>query len=201
MLWHQLDGRRGGTTSPRLCSLRCFDAPEAEVIARGRDFALAPRSDHVARAILLGAKERAAAMHPLLFARLGGVEAARGPMRVANETAFLSRGRALGVTVRPVPVGAPFPDVAGHVEKAIAVRRELRHRRHAGKAVFTGVFQGELALEGVGHPLAAGPKLIAPGIGLSGEPSARREFPFGLGRQPSCRPTSRMPRHLRRRCG
>ena len=52
------------------------DASKADVIAGGADLALASRADHVARAILIGAQERAAAMHALLLHGLPTILAA-----------------------------------------------------------------------------------------------------------------------------
>ena len=41
----------------------------------------------------------------------------------------------------------------------------------------------EFALPGVGHVLAAGRELVAPGELRAVEPAARGELPFGFGRQ------------------
>jgi hypothetical protein len=62
-----------------------------------------------------------------------------------------------------VPVVGPLPDIADHVEQAVAVRREGTHRRGALKAIQAAVVVGELPLKGVGHRPAAGVELLAPG--------------------------------------
>ena len=64
-----------------------FHAAEAEVIARGAHLALAARADHVARAVLVGAEERAAAVHALLLGRLGGIERSVRALRIARDAA------------------------------------------------------------------------------------------------------------------
>ena len=69
-----------------------FHAAEAEMVRAGADFALAARADHVARAVLIGAEERAAAVHALLLARLGGIEGCCRALRVARDAA--GRGKA-----------------------------------------------------------------------------------------------------------
>ena len=49
----------------------------------------------------------------------------------------------LNVSVYPIPVAAPLPDVAGHVVQAVAICREGAHRRSAHKAVFATVSNRE----------------------------------------------------------
>src|SRR5690348_11464699 len=48
-------------------------APKAEVIGGGADFTLSSRAHDVARAILVSAQERSAAVNLLLFIWLGGI--------------------------------------------------------------------------------------------------------------------------------
>ena len=83
-----------------------------------------------------------------------------------------------------VPVGTPFPHVAGHVVQAVAVRRERIDRRGPEVAVGQRVLGRELALPHVHAVLAIGLEVVAPRKELSFEPTARRELPFGLRRQP-----------------
>src|SRR5690606_15373282 len=54
--------------------LRGLHAAETEVVASRADFSFASRTHHVAGAIGVGTQERPATMHPLAFARLGGIE-------------------------------------------------------------------------------------------------------------------------------
>src|SRR5204863_8083655 len=124
----------------------------------GVDGAFAAAAGHVAGAVLVGAEKGAAALHALGHAGLLGVEAVRRAVGVA--------AGASGIVVRAVPVGAPLPDVAGHVVEAEAVGREARHRRGAREAVFLRVAIREAALEGVGHGLPVGAKGLAPDIRL-----------------------------------
>ena len=88
----------------------------------------------------------------------------------------------LGVRGR-VEVARPLPDVAGHVEQAVAVGRERLDRRRALVAVGQQVLPRELALPGVGHHPALGRELVAPGVDRAVEAAARGELPLGLGRQ------------------
>src|SRR5437016_4032641 len=115
------------------------------MVAGGVYLSLAARADHVARAILVGTKERAAPLYPLPFPRLGGIEGRGRPLGVADRLAGPGQGF---VVIRPVPVGAPLPDVAGHVVQAVAVRRVLRDGSNPGETVVPGVaaLDGKLSL-------------------------------------------------------
>src|SRR5262249_46618950 len=116
------------------------------MVTAGPDLALAPRADHVARAILIRAKEGAAAVHPLFLARLQRVEGRVRSQRIARDGA---RGSQLRVVIRPVPITAPLPRVSGQIIKPVTVRRELCDGRQAGEAVFTSVLRGKLPLKRV----------------------------------------------------
>src|SRR6185503_12363737 len=96
--------------------------------------------------------------------------------RAAAHGAFLAGSGAVGIFVWAVgvvgvgiPIGAPFPDVAGHVVEAVAVGGEAGDGGDAGKAVFCIVVLGEIALPEVGHVFAAGGELITPDVGFTGE--------------------------------
>ena len=52
------------------------------------------------------------------------------------------------------------------------------------------VMARKLALPGIGHVLAAGRELVAPGIFGAVEPATRGEFPFRLGRQVLASPSA-----------
>ena len=80
-------------------------------------------------------------------------------------------------------VTRPFPDVAGHVEQAVAVGGEGADRGRSLIAVGEQVLPGELALPGVGHHPAARRELIAPCVHRPVEAAAGRVFPFRLGGQ------------------
>src|SRR5436853_3209994 len=86
-----------------------FHTPKAQMIAPGADFAFASCPDHIARAVLVGAEERAAAVDALFFGRLARIKAALRPLRIAHHA---SGPRELIVIIRPIPIVAPFPHVA-----------------------------------------------------------------------------------------
>jgi len=87
-----------------------------------------------------------------------------------------------------VVVGRPFPHIAGHVEKPMAVRGEGAYRRTSGKSVRGRVLEREFPLPGIGHPAPARKHVIAPAIGRAVETAACGELPFRLARQPLSRP-------------
>jgi hypothetical protein len=72
------------------------------------------------------------------------------------------------------------PNVAGHVEQAVAVRREAPHGGRALVAVQPQVLPRKLALPGVRHRAAVGEMLVAPGKRGTLEPATRRELPLDL---------------------
>src|SRR4029077_13908428 len=134
----------------------------------------------VARAILIGAEERAASVHFLFYTGLAGIETVRRPLRIARERSL--RNQRLIVVVA-IPVAGPFPHVAGHVVESVGVRRERGNRGSTLVAVFFRILVWKMPLEGVRHELAAWLQLIAPGVGLSFQPAALREFVFSFLRQ------------------
>src|SRR5262245_552744 len=99
-------------------------------------------------------------MDPLLLGWLNGIKRRVRSFRVADYAATADE---LRVVVGPIPIAAPFPNVAADVVKSVGVRRELRDGRNAGEAILAGVFDGELTLERIRHRFAAGMKLISPG--------------------------------------
>src|SRR6266699_3962272 len=94
------------------------------------------------------------------------------------------------VIVGQIPIGAPLPDVACHIIKAVAVMRERGHWRGSSETVFQGVLCREAALPDVGLPFAAGLLVLAPNVGLSLQAAARGEFPFRFGWQPLALPVA-----------
>src|SRR3954469_7961237 len=77
----------------------------------------------------------------------------------------------------------PFPDVADHVEQAVAVGRKRVNRRGALVSVLVQVLVREVALPGIGQKPSFGIGGIAPWIGLAFKTAAGGELPFRFGRQ------------------
>src|SRR5262249_30176288 len=146
-------------------SLRRAHATEPDVGRARVHAALAAAAGHVARAELVAAQERTAALHALHHAGLLGIETISRSLRVAPGAA------AVGVVA--VPVSAPLPDVAGHVVEAKIVGRVAGDRRRPFPAVLLGVLGGEAPLPGVGHPLPAGAEFVPPDVGRLGLLAAR----------------------------
>src|SRR5262249_24093394 len=85
-----------------------------------------------------------------------------------------------------IPVAGPLPDIADHIEKAVASWRKGSHRR--GAPVGADPPLRELAMPGVSHRLAAGHELAAPGKFRAFEPASRRELPLRFGWEILARP-------------
>src|SRR5262245_14891565 len=88
------------------------------------------RSGAIAAAVIRRAQMRAA-LDDLAWDPDGGlarvVAALLAPAaRVLRDAARLRR---VGLVLRGIPVGRPFPDIADHVVKAVSVGRECRDRR------------------------------------------------------------------------
>src|SRR5204862_4092228 len=115
----------------------------------------------------------------------------RSARRVARDPR-VPRDAAGALDVARVPyrevVGRPLPDVAGHVVKPVAVRRERPDRRGAFVPVELQVLPGKLALPGVRHRLSAGEVLVAPTEDRTVQPAAGGVLPLCFGRQPFARP-------------
>src|SRR5262245_266229 len=97
----------------------------------------------------------------------------RAAARVLRDAAGL---RGVGRMLRGPPVGGPFPDIADHVVEAVAVGRKGRDRRRPFEPVLSQILVREFTLPGIGHLLAAGSELVAPGEFGAVEAAARREF-------------------------
>src|SRR6185437_11806202 len=134
-------------------------AAKTEVIAATADFALAARAHHVARAILVCAKKRATAQNTFLLSGLRRIERRIRPPRITRHAAGLGE---LRVIIRPIPIAAPFPNVTGHIEQAVAICRKLRDRRDARKPVLAGILNWKLSLKNIRHPFAAWFQFVAP---------------------------------------
>src|SRR5215469_11418213 len=148
-------------------------ATEPEVIRPRIEFPFSAAPGYVPRTVLVGAKERTAALHALAHARLVGIQAIRRSLRVNHN---LSAGCQGGVVIGAIPIRSPLPDVACHVEQTVSICRKRTYGRGCNVAVFASVFVGEVTLEGVRHVPSAGHKCIAPGVALAIESAARSKL-------------------------
>jgi hypothetical protein len=165
-----------GCPSPGLSSLA--GAAEADVGSGAFGFALAPSGRHVAATVLVAAQKRPAALDllrpNLRLQRIEAVLPAR-PDRVGGGT--------VQVITRMVPVGAPFPDIAGHIVQSESIGGEGADRSGADEAVGRGVLVGEVPLPDVALPAPAAGAVVTPDERLAVESTAGGVFPFRLGRQ------------------
>src|SRR5205809_971163 len=160
-------------------------AAKADVVRGGPDFAFAAGADHVTGAILVRAQVRAAALDALLLPRLRGIERALRALRVARDD---PGARESLVVVGVVPVAHPFPGVAGDVIQPVARRRERSDSGESRVPILAGIRHRKASLVRVGHRLPTRMEVVAPGVELSGQPAARREFPLGLRGEPLAGP-------------
>src|SRR5437016_13509482 len=103
-------------------------------------------------------------MHALLLVRLSWIKWRIGASRIVRYAPFV---RQRLVIIGAIPIAAPFPDVAGHVVKAVPVRWKRFHRRDASIPVVNRVFDWKFSLPGVRHPFPTRTKFIAPDVCLS----------------------------------
>lgn len=96
----------------------------------------------------------------------------------------------MGVVGGGVPIGAPFPDVAGHVVEPVAVGWEGCDGGAQDEAVGCEIVIGEFALPVVAGDFGLVEEVVAPGEVCVGEPPAGCEFPFGFGGEPFSGPLS-----------
>ena len=99
------------------------------MVRAGRDFPFSSGAHHVARAVLIRAEKRAAAMDALFPPGSRGSNGVSGPWDC--ERCF-RRGE-LRVVIGTIPVAHPFPDIAAHVVEPVAIRRKLCDRRDSGE--------------------------------------------------------------------
>jgi hypothetical protein len=137
----------------------------------------------IAQTVAVRAEERAAldhlAGHPEL--RLARVVARfhRGPPRIPRCAA--GSYVHLPFVPGPVPVRGPLPYVPGHVVESVGIGRE---RADGGcLPVAGGRPPRELPMPVVGQPLAAGLRLLTPGVGQLVQAAASGRLPLGLGGQ------------------
>src|SRR5204863_5533929 len=141
-----------------------------------------PRRGPIAPAIVRRAQIRPA-LHDLARDLHGGRPGVVARVALAAARIVDRAARALDFRVLLVPIRRPFPDVAGHVVEAVAVRRERADRRGPLEAVLEQVLPRELALPEVRVRLAARRELVAPAILRAVEAAARGELPLGFARQ------------------
>src|SRR3954451_1600834 len=82
---------------------------------------------------------------------------------------------------RPIPVTRPFPHIADHIIKPVAVRLEASDRRRAGMTVLIAVVYRKETLPGICDRLALGIVSVRI-IVLTVAAAARGELPLRLGR-------------------
>src|SRR5262245_43187097 len=111
----------------------------------------------IARAIAVVAEERAATMGPQPLEWPRRVGAVLGSCRIDDE----SETGPLSIELAPIPVGAPLPDIAGHVIKPVAVGWERPDGSRPDEAVTGRVEAGELALPDVGEDAGVGRPFVA----------------------------------------
>src|SRR5580658_1002914 len=150
------------------------------MIRPGAYLSLASSADHVARAILIGAKKRTSTLRFLWLSGLGRIE---GRLWTVGITRHAVHTRQLLVVIRAIPIARPLPHVPRHIIKTVAVRRKPPDCRDPHVVVFSRVLVWKMTLKRIGHPLSFWPKLIPPDKWLSSQSTACREFPFGLGWQ------------------
>ena len=56
-----------------------------------------------------------------------------------------------GVSIGAVPVAAPLPHIAGHVEQAVAIRGKCCHRRSVDEAIRCGISIRKTTLPDIGE--------------------------------------------------
>src|SRR6185369_14922041 len=115
-------------------------------------FAARPRQK--AHAKIIAAKKRPAALNSFGHSRLVGVETGQRSLGIAQA--------AKAIVFWVIPVGTPFPHIAGHIEKAKAIGGKRSHLCHALKAVLAGVGAGKIALPGVGQEFVTRRGIVAP---------------------------------------
>src|SRR5688572_6921987 len=127
-------------------SLDVTHQSESRVVQTAVRRGMTPGAGSIVRAKVLAAHPRSATDHTFSASRRPG----RRHSRTVRVIAFV------------VPVGAPFPNVAGHVDQVEAVRLKATHRRAASESVFAGVLLRKGALPPVGGRPAARPQVESP---------------------------------------
>src|SRR5688572_13043312 len=94
---------------------------KSQVRSSTRHLRFATAANEIAGAVLIGAQVRSAFQHALGGAGLLRIETVIRALRVPRDR---SGARERAVVIRAVPIGAPLPDVASHVEQAKSIRRK-----------------------------------------------------------------------------
>src|SRR5271165_7199010 len=123
----------------------CFHAAEPEMVRASANLALASRAHHIARAILIGAQERASALGLLWLGGFGGVQSRLRALGVSRNGA---RRHQLRVVIRPIPITGPLPHVPRHVVEAVTVRRKAPYCGYPNIFILTRVLVGKMTLKG-----------------------------------------------------
>jgi sec-independent protein translocase protein TatC len=178
-------GGSGGGGRQRLTASRlgrvAQDGPKPDVVGAEVGFLGLAGRRAVAQAEIGGTEPRAALDGDPRHA--GGAHARRE--RCTRPLGVFCR---LGVVAGEVEVAGVFPDIAGHVEEAVAVGLEAADRGRAVVAIQGLVRDRKAALPGIGQPAVDGVVAVAPAIGRTLEPAPGGELPFGLGRQVAAEP-------------
>lgn len=102
-------------------------------------------------AILIGAEKRSAALYPLRLVVVG-IVARIWPLRIARDV-DASKFQPC-VIILSVVITASLPDVACHVEQAVAIRRKLGDGGKTCETIFSRILNRKLPLITIRHPLA-----------------------------------------------
>src|SRR5688572_1169164 len=150
-----------------------FDAAETGVRKAGVGGGFHARAGTVTGAINIAAEIGSAADDALGCAGFARIETIGGTFWVEL---FVSL-----VGVGSIIIFTPFPDVAGHVVKAVAVRGKTRDGCGGFEAIDRDVFERKFSLPDVGHLFACRFHGGAPDVRLLAETAARCVFPFRFG--------------------
>src|SRR5262252_1581886 len=101
--------------------LAIFRTTETEMVTSGIHFSFAARPHHVARTILVAAEKGAAPLSAFPLGWLGGIERRFRSLWIERHATGGGQSREV---VRPIPITAPLPNIAGHVVKPISVWRK-----------------------------------------------------------------------------
>ena len=165
------------------------------MIAARAAFPLAAGADHVAGAVLVGAKEGTAALHAFLLVGSAGSNGGSGPCGLRA-----TRPLAASCVVSADTSRCPIPRHCRRHRRVRSHSAETAHRRDPAKPSSpASCLHGKLALVMFAIHLPPA-ELVAPGIELAGLGRPARRTPTPLRWAAACRPTSRRPPHLHKRC-
>src|ERR1700733_12559547 len=140
------------------------DAAKANMASGSVDRLGVARGRTIAAAIIRSAQVRAAFKHLAWYLDLRQPRVvARGLGSAARVFRNAARLRRVGFMLLRIPIGRPFPNIADHIVQAVAIRRECGDRGCALETVFAKILARKFTLPSIGHVLALGYELIAPG--------------------------------------